>query len=264
MFSKKGGDMDNSQNQSEIDPWGKIGNYGNNKEPSPENIERADEWAASMETAPEFNSQKNEIGDADIPEIDETEDANIPEEEYDETISGTANLLNYGLDGIARNIGVEQTMQALKNYDPSNNPSDPIKGFYESIGIDTTKEYKDIQSTNSANRDSVNEYLNNTNTSPINSTEHAIKALLDAHNLIRAIESSPEYASLRENAKKSEMGYFEYAIHDIPNAGLPDLFKRLEEMKDDISSKESIDETQSETNVDEYEDNEDKNEELIN
>ena len=262
--------MDSSQNQSEIDSWGKIGNYSNDKEPSQEDIERANEWVTSMKTAPEFNGQKNEIGNIDTPELNdqknETKDtnANIPEEEHDETISSAANLLNYGFDGVAREIGVEQIMQALKNYDPSSNPSNPIQGFYESVGIDTTKEYKDLHNTNSANRDSVNEYLSNTNMSPssTNNIEHAIKALLDAHNLIRAVESSPEYTSLRKNAKSSEMGYFQFATHDIPNAGLVDLFGRLEEMKDNISPEESTNENQNEKNTDEYKDN-NENESII-
>jgi hypothetical protein len=175
-----------------------------------------------METAPEFVDQN------------ETENAEPQIEQYDKTISGAANLLNYGLDGLAREIGVEQTMQAIKNYDPSNSLDNPIKGLYESAGIKTKIEFEGVRDTNIANRDSVNEYRDSIN-APSNferNTEHALKALSDAKELITAVESSPEYSSLRNNAKAAEMGYFKFATHDIPQAGLADLFSRLTDMKD--------------------------------
>ncbi|MBR2855552.1 hypothetical protein IKE99_01250 [Candidatus Saccharibacteria bacterium] len=64
------------------------------------------------------------------------------------------------------------------------------------------------------------------------SRESFIKALADMKELISEVEGAdPRYANLRQAARASEKGYFEYAVKDYGLRGLTDLFSVLSRQK---------------------------------
>ena len=148
--------------------------------------------------------------------------------ERNEGIADAAALINYGLNAAARNMGVELLVQKIKSFDASG-MDDPIKGFYEYLGIDNSEERKDLREENMAARSSEAEFREGVNApSREKSVEGAFAAIEDMKELIAEVEGAdPRYEALREGARSAGKGYFEFAVSEYGVRGLTELFAVL-------------------------------------
>lgn len=188
---------------------------------------------AMQSGVPEFAGEQfgvaNEKNDYYGESIGTSEDG----EEFNKAVANAASIINYGMDAASRELGVEQVVQRINDFDPSGS-SDPIGDLYLHLGIDTAEERKNVRDeataaapVEAAFRDSVNApvTMNRTNTG-------AFKAIEDMKELVAGVEGAdPLYEELRNNAKSAGMGYFEYAVKDYGVRGLTELFKVLSEQK---------------------------------
>ena len=163
-------------------------------------------------------------------------------DEYNEGLSDAASLINYGLDAVAREKGVEAVVQGIKSFDASKSDN-PLRDLYIHLGIDTAEELDDArdesQATKAAREHFRNEY--NMPKTQQKSREGATKAILDRKELIAEVEGAdPRYAELRSAARSYGKGYFEYAVKDFGLRGLTDLFSVLAEQKAQKQAKEDV------------------------
>ena len=155
------------------------------------------------------------------------------EAESDEGLSNAATIINYGLDAAARETSVEAVIQGIKNFDASSSDN-PLKDLYDSLGIDTEKEFEDMHDESAATRNIRDQFRTQYSMPKTEkrSRESFIKALANMKELISEVEGAdPRYANLRQAARASEKGYFEYAVKDYGLRGLTDLFSVLSRQK---------------------------------
>lgn len=197
------------ENDAELDPWASMGNMGTSNtsgEVSAESAERAAKWESAMEDAPEFN----------------------------EGVADASAIINYGINAAAREVGVEKTVQAIKNFNINSCPENPIKGLFDALGIDTPAEFKDFHEEQTASRISENAFRNSDNhpATMNRSMAGAIEAIRDMKELIAEVETAdPAYNELRQNAHTFGKGIFEYAVFGLKAPGLVELFQSLEQMR---------------------------------
>lgn len=157
-----------------------------------------------------------------------TDSAAEPGEEYNAGITDAAALINYGLNAAARDLGVETVIQKLKGFDASGR-EDPIKDFFEYMGVDTPAEYKEVDEEAAAAAFGEEAFRDGVNgSSKQKSVEGAFKAIEDMKELIGEVEGAdPRYEELRAGAKSAGKGYFEYAVSSFGTQGLVELFQVL-------------------------------------
>lgn len=154
--------------------------------------------------------------------------------QYDEGLTEAAALINYGLDAIAREIGVEAVIQGIKTFDASGSEN-PLRDLYIHLGIDTQIEFKDTQEEELANKHRVERLRSEYNMpkSDKRTREGLIKAIADMKELIMEVEgASPKYAELRQSASSAGKGCFEYAVQSYGTRGLAELFSTLAAQKE--------------------------------
>ena len=256
------------ENNAEIDPWAKMGNVAGNKsgEVSQDGLAREAEWNNAMTDAPEFSG--NQFGEATpaTPESSSevaTEQSADKSPERDDNVADASAIINYGLNAAARERGVEATIQAINNF-VYNGDGDPIKQLFIELGIDTGAEVKDLIEESRAakpNEDAFrNENINAPNT--INkSLEGALNAIKEVKELVAEVQSSPAYANLRAEAKKTGKGYFEYAVSKYGVRDLTVLFGSLGQLKEAPSSKSTPEATPESDKSNEAERSENETEE---
>lgn len=197
------------ENSGEIDPWANMGNMGSGNvsgETSAESLERAEKWENAMSDAPEFN----------------------------EGLADASAIINYGINAAAREIGVEQTVQAIKHLNINSCPENPIKGIFDALGIDTPAEFQDYHDEQAASRVSENSFRsgNNHPTTMNRSMAGAVEAIRAMKELISEVEGAdPAYEDLRQNARALGKGIFETAVFGMKTPGLVELFGTLEQMR---------------------------------
>lgn len=149
-------------------------------------------------------------------------------EERNAGIADAAALINYGLNAAARSMGVELLVQKIKSFDASG-MEDPIRGFYEYLGINNSEERKDLREENMASKPSETEFREGVNApSHEKSVEGAFAAIDDMKELIAEVEGAdPRYEALREGARSAGKGYFEFAVSEYGVRGLTELFAVL-------------------------------------
>ncbi len=218
-----------------------------NREPSEEDLARADQWESAMEAedTPAFAGE-----DPMVPmglELTPSETEEVPEEaKNNESLSSAAAIINYGLNAAAREYGVETVVQKIKTFNSAGSEN-PIKDLFLYLGIDTPSEFNDVQSEGDAMRAEETNFYDNSEAAPDTkrrSIEGAFQAIQDMKNLIAEVEgTNPRYEELREGAKAAGKGYFEYAVGSNVNRGLTDLFNTLAaEPKTEEAPKETSEE----------------------
>ena len=192
------------------------------------------DFAEKMKDVPPFQTEKmfgtanseNQFYGESTTEEQETTERN-------EGLNDASAIINYGLDAVARQKGVEATVQGIKSFDASNSEN-PLRDLYTHLGINTIEELKDTRDESDASkyaRESFRSEYNMPRTQQ-KSREGAIKAILDMKELITEVEDAdPRYQELRNNARAAGKGYFEYAVKDFGLRGLTDLFGVLAEQR---------------------------------
>ena len=201
---------------------------------------------------PEFAGSTTAYSDENMikpEELPATQGNSIGEEStnYDDGLAGAAAIINYGLDAAAREIGVERTVQLIKNFDLASS-EDPIKDLYEYLGIDTTDERQSVMLEAKATKPQIAGFYEESDMPATlqRSKEGAIKAITDMKELISEVESAdPRYAELRAKAHSAGKGYFEYAVKDFGTRGLTELFSVLMEQKEAQENTENTPEDDS-------------------
>lgn len=164
---------------------------GSEREVAPE-----EDFAEAMKDAPEFGAE--DAAELDIENVTE----------FNEGIANAEELIKYGLDAAARELGVETVVQKLKGFDFGGREN-PIGDFYEYLGME-------------APRQQVS-----------GSVEGASKAVADMKELISEVEGAdPRYEELRAGARGAGKGYFEYAVSQFGTQGLTELFGVLTEQRE--------------------------------
>ena len=183
----------------------------------------------------------------------ESKDDTESEKADNEGITNAASLINYGLDAVAREIGVEATVQGIKSFDASKSDN-PIRDLYIHLGIDTIEELDDARDESEATKAYRERFRSEYNMprTQQKTREGAIKAIQDMKELIIEVEGAdPRYQELRDSAKGANKGYFEYAVKDFGLRGLTDLFGVLAEQRKKKEQEASVSpetqETQKET-----------------
>lgn len=207
------------------------------KFPGGGNIERAvpgeQDFSAAMNgvgaEVPEFAGEQ--FGTANVENEYYGEGGDNMEEQNEERNAGIADaaaLINYGLNAAARSMGVELLVQKIKSFDASG-MEDPIRGFYEYLGINNSEERKDLREENMAAKPSETEFREGVNApSREKSVEGAFAAIDDMKELIAEVEGAdPRYEVLREGARSAGKGYFEFAVSEYGVRGLTELFAVL-------------------------------------
>lgn len=223
------------------------GGIGENKG---ENLQETAKWAAAMaEGTPEFAGPKmlggtgegmmkktlkmgEQIGEAAFGNANETNEFyGESKDEQGEVGDGQSELYDDGMEGAksltgalndaVNKYGVELVIQKLKGFDASGS-SDPIGDLYTYMGIGTAYESERPVKT-SASGESAD------------AAASELTAIEDMKELINEVEGAdPRYESLRQGAKASGKGYFEYAVSNFGVQGLPELFQVLEEQKETV------------------------------
>lgn len=179
-------------------------------------------------TAHEDNDYYGESVDNSEPEADE------PESDYNEGVASAASLINYGLDGVAREKGVEAVVQGIKSFDTTGSEN-PLRDLYDHLGIDTKEEFKDVREESMASKAQRMRFRDEYNMPKTEkrSREGMLKAIADMKELIAEVESAdPRYEELRTAAKAYGKGYFEYAVKNYGLRGLTELFSVLADQKE--------------------------------
>lgn len=193
-----------------------------NNEPSEADLARADEWQSAMnsEDVPAFAGDMSMDQEAISPE----------EEQNNESLSSAAAIINYGLNAAAREYGVETVVQKIKNFDASGSEN-PIRDLFMYLGVEFPEGVNEVKLEREATRSEEMDFYENSPSAPATqnrSTEGAFQAIYDMKELILEVEGAdPRYEELREGAKATGKGYFEYAVGSNTNRGLTDLFNAL-------------------------------------
>lgn len=216
---------------------------------SPENqpersIPTEQDFAKSFEQdVPPFAGEQFGVAHENNDYYGETTDDDAEANEYDDGLSNAASLVNYGIDAIAREKGVEAVVQGIKSFDASGSDN-PLRDLYDHLGVNTVEELDDTRDESQATRAARESFRNEYNMpkSRQKSREGAIKAIQDMKELISEVEGAdPRYEELRSAAKASGKGYFEYAVSDFGTRGLTDLFSVLAEQKEQKEQEEQKD-----------------------
>lgn len=181
-----------------------------------------------------------------------TDENNQPSDETatelnNEGLNGAAVLINYGLDAIAREKGVEAVVQGIKTFDASKSDK-PLRDLYVHLGINNIEDLKDAKEESDATRQVRDHFRDEYNMPSIRnrSREGMLKAIQDMKELIAEVEGvDPRYEELRNAAKTAGKGYFEYAVKDYGVRGLTELFSVLAKQKEsnkDKNKEEKIEE----------------------
>ena len=204
-------------------------------------IPEEEDYSKKMKNAPPFGPEKI-FGTAN-PKNDYYGESPSSEEQDKKTedLDDAALIINYGLDAVAREIGVEATIQGIKSFDVSRSDN-PIRDLYIHLGINTVEELKDTHEESEANKYALERFRNEYNMpkSQQKSREGAVKAIQDMKELITEVEGAdPRYQELRDAARAEGKGYFEYAVKDFGIRGLTDLFGILAEQRTKSDNKKS-------------------------
>ena len=169
----------------------------------------------------------------------EAVDGNAEADEDNEGLSNAAALINYGLDAVAREKGVETVVQGIKGFDTSKSDN-PLRDLYIHLGVDTAEELEDTRDESEATRSARARFRSEYSMPKTQkrSREGAVKAIQDMKELIAEVEGAdPRYEDLRKQARAYGKGYFEYAVKDFGLKGLTDLFGVLAEQKEQKEQK---------------------------
>ena len=229
--------------------------YNNDFEKAPGSVETQGERSVPPEQdfvesfakgVPEFAGKQFGIANEKNQFYGETTDEEESEsDDKNEGLTDAAAVINYGLDVIAREKGVEQVVQGIKTFDASGSEN-PLRDLYTHLGLKNLDDFKDARDEAVATRRIRNTFRDEYNMprTQRRSREGALKAIEDMKELIAEVEGAdPRYAELRNAAKSAEKGYFEYAVKDYGTRGLTELFTTLTKQKE---SKESPDTDQPE------------------
>lgn len=228
--------QNDSLDNANLDPWSNMGNKApSSGEVSPEGEAAAEEWENSMADAPEFadGNDKN----------DNEENLNA----YDDTIANAGRLTRYGLvDAACRHSeDMEGFVRKIETFDAAGS-TDPLHDFYDYIGINSAEEKKELGQEELSSNDSKSLYMDN-NKIPVDEAktiEGAIKAFADFKELIAEVEMDPRYEQLRNEAKRAQKGYFEYAVMQYGQKGLVELLNALAEEREKSDKQETEDESE--------------------
>lgn len=210
------------------------------------------DFAEKMKDVPPFQPEKM-FGTANSENQFYGESATEEQEttDHNEGLSDAAAIINYGLDAVAREKGVEATVQGIKSFDASNTDN-PVRDLYVHLGVDTMEELKDTRDESEASKH-AREYFRDEYNMPktqAKTREGAIKAILDMKELIAEVEDAdPRYQELRNKARAAGKGYFEYAVKDFGLRGLTDLFGVLAEQHQDKEQAETEQKTPEQDNL---------------
>lgn len=186
------------------------------------------------EGMPEFAGEQFGVANEENEFYGESNDEKESESEYNEDVADAASLINYGLDAVAREKGVEVVVQGIKSFDASNSEN-PLRDLYNHLGIDTTEEFKDVREESDATKPLKAKFREEYSMPKTQerSREGAIKAIADMKELISEVEGAdPRYEELRNAARSYGKGYFEYAVKDFGLQGLSELFSVLASQKE--------------------------------
>ena len=191
--------------------------------------------------ASESNDFYGEAVSSGVEMTDGEKDGDGTTNEYNRGIADAAALINYGLNAACRELGVETVVQKIKSFDVSGR-EDPVKDFYEYLGVDTPKELKDVQDEGMAAKPSENEFREDVNApTQKKSMEGAFEAFQDMKELIAEVEGAdPKYEELRQGAKAAGKGYFEYAVSSYGIRGLTELFKVLSKQREKTEEEDDV------------------------
>lgn len=192
------------------------------------------------EGVPEFSGDKFGTAHEGNDYYGETINDEAEAEEYNDGVANAATLINYGLDAVAREKGVEAVVQGIKSFDASGSDN-PLRDLYNHLGIDTKQEFEDVRDESMASKSKKMQFRTEFNMPKTQqkSREGMLKAIADMKELIAEVETAdPRYEELRRSARASEKGYFEYAVKDFGLRGLTDLFSVLAEQKEQKEQKE--------------------------
>ena len=207
---------------------------------------------------PEFGGKQSGVANEKNQFYGETTDEEESESGGEnEGLPDAAAVINYGLDAIAREKGVEYVVQGIKTFDASQSEN-PLRDLYIHLGVNNPNEFKDTRDESVATRQLRNQFRNEYSMprTQNRSREGALKAIADMKELIAEVEGAdPRYAELRNAAKSAEKGYFEYAVQDYGSRGLVELFSELakqkeqKEAEENKETEEDDDDTESSSNV---------------
>ena len=159
------------------------------------------------------------------------EDSAENTKDYDDGLANATALINYGLNAASRELGVEQTVQLIKNFDATGS-DDPVRDLFNHLGINNAKKREDVVFEAAATKPKENEFREESDmpNNPRRSKEGALKAIADMKELISEVEGAdPRYAELRAGAESFGIGYFDYAVKNYGSRGLIELFGTLAE-----------------------------------
>ena len=185
------------------------------------------------EGVPEFSGDKFGIAHENNDFYGESVKEDSESEEYNDSVANAASLINYGLDAIAREKGVEVVVQGIKSFDTTGSEN-PLRDLYDHLGIDTREEFEDVRDESMASKFKKTQFREEYNMPKTQkrTREGMFKAIADMKELIAEVEGAdPRYEELRQSAKNYGKGYFEYAVKDFGLRGLTDLFSVLAEQK---------------------------------
>ena len=236
-----------SQNQTEIDPWAKMGNSLSNNagEVTEEDLEREKEWVDAMEDAPEYAGPFGASETITENKAEETPDR-------DESIAAASAVLNLGLNATAREKSVGEVVEAIKYYSLEDGKN-PIIPLNETVGIDTKEEFQDLKDEMKASKPKEDAFRSDVNApATIQKNRFAAQeAIRKFKDLIREVETSPVYADLRAEALADgkSQNVFEYAAkkynanNTATQSSTPDLimlFHALSEEKKKYEDKKAM------------------------
>ena len=207
-------------------------------------------------TAHEGNDYYGESVDNSESEADE------PESDYNEGVASAASLINYGLDGVAREKGVEAVVQGIKSFDATGSEN-PLRDLYDHLGIDTKEGFKDVREESMASKAQRMRFRDEYNMPKTEkrSREGMLKAIADMKELIAEVESAdPRYEELRTAAKAYGKGYFEYAVKNYGLRGLTELFSVLADQKEKKEKQEEESKESEQTELEQPKQEEQKEE----
>ena len=228
---------------------------GSSVEKSGERVlsESEDFSKAFSEGVPEFAGNKFGIANNENKYYGEKVEDIENDDEQNEGVDNASAIINYGLNAAARELGVELVVQRIKGFDAAGSEN-PINSLFESLGVDTIEEKKDVEEEASAAAVDEDRFRSETSM-PNNknkSKEGALLAIQDMKELISEVEGAdPRYEELREGARAAGKGYFEYAVQNYGVRGLTELFKELKNQREKKKEEETDDEKQE--NADEQE-----------
>lgn len=185
------------------------------------------------EGIPEFSGDKFGIAHENNDYYGESVKEDSESEEYNDSVANAASLINYGLDAVAREKGVESVVQGIKSFDATGSEN-PLRDLYDHLGIDTREEFEDVRDESMASKFKKTQFREEYNMPKTQkrTREGMFKAIADMKELIAEVEGAdPRYEELRQSAKNYGKGYFEYAVKDFGLRGLTDLFSVLAEQK---------------------------------